>query len=460
MGSFSSYHRFVKIRVALLIAIARWCAAAPASAAGAMEVEAVADEIAASVFAAGPHAGMTIGVARGGRVVMVKGYGEADVTQHVAASAETVYPICSISKNFAAAAVLRLVEAGKVDLDSPSARYLAGLGLPLHGITVRQLLNHTSGLGSYNEATDWEQAAAHPLTATEILARIARESPDPPGRRWRYSNSAFYLAGRLVEVTSGQGYWDYLGSSLLAPAGLRHAGPCTAVSSHAHGYHLSEGRLINAETEDWANPFAGGGLCATAADLLAWQSALDGLRVLKSESLRAMRMPTRPSNGPPLDYGLGTRLGSLEGHPVLGHTGGGQGFSTVLARYPKDDLTIVVLKNFDSGPGARVIAARLARRLLGLGPFQSVALSVPAPTRRALVGNWAGDEGPFRLKIEGTALLVEVGGQSFAPPYRGEATLEVGEDDLLRFVVENGRADWALEYSGGLFDSAARRVTP
>ena len=203
--------------------------------------------------------------------------------------------------------------------------------------------------------------APRAIPRDEMLARIASAPRVPPGREWGYSNSAFYLAGVLVEKVSGKSYWEFLDEAFFRPLGMRRARPCAEVPppARARGYRVENGSLVGAETENWSNPFAGGGLCMTSRELLAWEAALDSGRVLSAESVRAMRTPTRLADGRRYDYGLGTRMGTFEGHPVVGHTGGGQGFSTVLMRFPDDDLTVVVLKNYAAGPGASTIAARL-----------------------------------------------------------------------------------------------------
>lgn len=427
------------------------------------EVESAVDAVAAEVMASSPG-GVTIAVSRGGKLLVAKGYGNADIDRHVAATGDTVYPICSISKNFAAAAVLELVEHGKVDLDAPVARYFARDPLPGRRVTVRQLLNHTSGAGSYNDGPAWDAMKAKPIPRDQMLALIASAGHGEPGRAWGYSNSAFYLAGLLVENVSRKNYWDYLDAVFFRPLGLKDSRACAGPpsSGRAQGYRVRDGRVESAETEDWANPFAGGGLCSTAPDLLSWEGAIDSGRALRPASVRLMRTPTQLENGPRLDYGLGTRMGSLDGHRVVGHTGGGQGFSTVLLRFPDDDLTIVVLRNVVPGPEAKVVAARLARRLLGLEPFSPRGLPVPPDLMRALAGGWIGDNGPFRIKAIDGRLEAELGdgGPTVTAPYQGDDTFVAGEEDLIRFVVEKGRSDWALEYGGGLFDSAAHRVAP
>ena len=424
--------------------------------------EASADAVAAEVLAASPQAGLTIAVARGG-TTLAKGYGQADARGKKNASGDTVYPICSISKNIAAAAILKLAEAGRLDLDAPVARYLAPDPLPGRAVTVRQLLNHTSGAGSYNDGPDWSALAPRPIPRDEMLARIRSAHHDAPGEAWGYSNSAFYLAGLIVERVTGKSYSEFLARSFFGPLGMRQARACSdvPVADRAHGYRVTRAGLEDAETESWENPFAGGGLCMTAGDLLAWQAALDQGKALAPASVRRMRAPTRLSSGRTLDYGLGTRLGALEGHPVLGHTGGGQGFSTVLLRFPQDDMTIVVLAT-TSGAEARVVAARLARRLLGLPAFSPKDLPVPPDLVQALSGDWLGDYGPIHLQAAADRLAARLGdaGPTLPMGYQGDASFVVGDENVVRFVVEQGRSDLALEYVAGLFDSATRRVGP
>jgi CubicO group peptidase (beta-lactamase class C family) len=423
--------------------------------------DAAADAVASEVLASRPSAGLAIAVARGGRTLLARGYGLANVRDHVALSGDTVFPICSISKNFAAAAVLRLADQGLLDRSAPASRYLPDVRGLSPEVTVDRLLNHSSGLGSYNEGADWQSLAPRALPHAALAARISSAPRTTPGREWGYSNSAFYLAGLVVEKVAGRSYWDFLAETFFRPLGLQRARPCADVPppARARGYRVEKGGLAGAETENWRNPFAGGGLCMTAEELLAWEAALDSGRVLTAESVRAMRTPTRLADGRRYDYGLGTRLGSLDGHPALGHTGGGQGFSTVLLRFPDDDLTIVVLKNWSGGPGASTIAARLARRLLGIPAFAPRAGSPPPAVLKALAGEWRGDEGPFRLVARDGKLIADLpDGASVESPWMGGATFAAGEEETARFEVVDGRSDRASQYGGGLFESVIVRT--
>jgi CubicO group peptidase (beta-lactamase class C family) len=451
---------------ALLVAsavFAAWAVPPPRLEAGGGYEAAAADSVASEVLASHPAAGLAIGVARGGRTLFARGYGLADVESRVPVSADTVFPICSISKNFAAAAVLKLAEQGRVDRTALAAKYLTGVSGLAPGVTVDSLLNHSSGLGSYNEGDDWDALAPRAMPHAEMIARIASRPHEPPGRDWGYSNSAFYLAGLLVERVSGTDYWTFLSRTFFRPLGMRHAGPCAEISpvARARGYRVEKDRLTGAETENWRNPFAGGGLCMTAGELLSWEAALDGGRALSADSVRAMRTPTRLTDGRRYDYGLGTRMGSLEGHPVVGHTGGGQGFSTVLLRFPDDDLTVVVFKNFAGSPGAATIGARLARRLLGLPAFAPRGGAPPPALLASVSGDWMGDDGPFRLASRDGRLAVELpNGATLEAPWMGGTTFAAGEDEIARFEIVNGRSARASQYGGGLFVSVIVRATP
>lgn len=172
-----------------------------------------------------------------------------------------------------------------------------------------------------------------------------------------------------------------------------------------------------------------------------------------------MRTPTRLDRRTTFDYGLGTRLGELAGHAVSGHTGSGMGLSTVLLHLPHDGLTIVVLKNLASGPEARIVATRLARRLLHLPRFAARDLPVPSGLRQILAGKWLGEFGTAELKAVGDRLVAQLGESGPILPFafQGGTTFAVGEEDEIRFDVQQGRSDFSQEYVGGLFASAAQR---
>src|SRR6185436_4382844 len=345
-----------------------------------------------------PVAGISVAVARDGQVVLARGYGVANLEHSVAVTPETVFHIASISKNILAAVILQLVDEGKLRLDDDITKYVPEAPTRGHHVTVRQLLKHTSGMYSFTSLPDAANNERLELTHEQVLGLI-KDKPFEfePGTRWRYDNSAFYLAGMVVERVTKQEYGAYVREHVFKPLGMSSASLCYArmiVPHLASGYEVDGGALVNAAFMTWKLPFAGGAVCATASDLAKWQAALDSGRVLTPSSLALMRTPTTLADGMKIDYGLGTRLGSLDGHRVLGHTGSGGGYRTVWESFPDDLLTIVVLINTDDGSAPpAAMAAEIARAALGLKKSALLDLPVPSAELAALSGKYDSDEG-------------------------------------------------------------------
>ncbi|HUG52597.1 MAG TPA: serine hydrolase domain-containing protein [Vicinamibacteria bacterium] len=313
------------------------------------------DALAGDALQRGPIAGLSIAVVADGRTVLAKGYGHADREAAVAATADTSYPIASVTKQFTAAAVLRLAEQGRLSLEDPLRRFFPAARPKIGVLTLRHLLSHTSGLTRGGPAP---RAAALSVLTRGGTARAQ-------GAHWDYSNYNFSLLGLVIEQASGRSYADYVRDELAVPLGLTGTGYCedgTALPGRARDY-LSGLKTVT-PTDYWtqARFFASGGLCSTVLDLVRWTKALEEGRVVRPASLQAMRSPTPLPEGVEADYGYGTRLGMTGGHRKLGHTGGGQGNKAVLARYPDDDLTVVVLLNTER-PNAAATANDLEERI-------------------------------------------------------------------------------------------------
>jgi D-alanyl-D-alanine carboxypeptidase len=161
-------------------------------------------------------AGVSVAVARDGRVVLARGYGMANVEHSVAVTPETVFHIASISKNILAGVVLQLVDQGRLRLDDDVTKYVPEAATLGHHVTVRQLLNHTSGIHSFTSLPDAANNERLELTHEQVLALIKDKGFDfEPGTRWRYDNSAFYLAGMVVERVTKQDYGAYVGEHIF-----------------------------------------------------------------------------------------------------------------------------------------------------------------------------------------------------------------------------------------------------
>ncbi|MGE0556081.1 MAG: serine hydrolase domain-containing protein [Gemmatimonadales bacterium] len=338
----------------------------PTAAVGQLSFEERVDSLAAAKIAAGPLAGIQIGVARGGKVIFARGYGMASIELNVPATTRTVYRIGSVTKQFTAAAIMQLVEQGKVSLDDEITKYIPGFPTQGHKVTVHHLLTHTSGIKSYTSLPSWEKQQLLDLTHDELLALIANEPFDfAPGEQWRYNNTGYYLLGMIVEKASGQPFDEYLEQHIFRPAGMPSSSYCherSIVPNRAQGYEAKDGELVNDGHISMNTPGGAGALCSTVTDLIRWTDALSKHRVVSAESYRTMTTPAsfgdgqttlgRPGQrGGDVSYGYGLMLSKVDGHRRVAHGGGINGFRTQLAHYPDDDLVVAVLINSGGNPG-------------------------------------------------------------------------------------------------------------
>jgi CubicO group peptidase (beta-lactamase class C family) len=410
-----------------------------------------------------PVAGMSVAVGRGGQVLLAKGYGFANVELEAPARPGTVYHIDSITKFLTAAAVLKLVEDGRLGLDDDVGRWVPGFSTPERPVRIRHLLSHMSGLASYTSLPGAEDRERLDLGPEEILGP-ARSAPAhfAPGEGWRYCNTGFYLLGLILEKVTGQGYAAYMRERLFEPLGMtdtRYGEVKPLTRNRAAGYEVEGGRLVNGPLMSWRLPFSGGSIVSTAPDLLKWTDGLAHGRVLKPESLRAMWSPSPLADGTAIDYGLGTRLGTLSGHRMVGHTGNGGGFKNALLFFPEDDLTVAVLTNTDAGSPLGV-AARIAREVLQVAGDSPRDRPLAPGAAQAYSGTFESDEGRVTFfERDGQLRLRVKDDDTVGAPllYLGDDTFALG-DTVGRFLMKDGHARANSVYVGGLFMDAMMRV--
>lgn len=299
--------------------------------------------------------GIALLVARGGTIVRAQGFGLANVELQVPVKPETVFQSGSMGKQFTATAVMMLVEAGKVGLDDPLAKYFADAPASWNEVTVRQLLSHTAGFTDYPEKFDFRKD----WTEDELLKVVERiPLAYPPGTKWEYSNLGYLTLGLLIHRVTGKFYGDFLQERIFQPLDMkttRIISEADIVPNRAAGYRLDKGELKN---QEWVAPMlnttADGSLYFSVLDLAKWDAALYTEKLLKRSSLDLMWTPVRLKNGEPNKdgYGFGWIVGSRHGHRVVHHDGAWQGFKSAIARYVDDRLTVVVLANLaEAEPG-------------------------------------------------------------------------------------------------------------
>ena len=411
------------------------------------------DSLANAFLADGPVAGVSIAVVKGRDTLLMRGYGLADIENEVPATAKTVYRIGSITKQFTAAAIMRLVDDGKLSLHDTLGKLLPGVVPAWRGIPVRRLLNHTSGIRSYTSiGPRWQRRWREDMSPDTIVGLVRSDTLDfRPGTQWRYNNTGYVLLGMIIEQVSGKPYATFLEEQFYRPLGLSQTYYCSQrpiIKHRAQGYDRAGRELVNTEYLSMTQPHAAGALCSTVGDLVAWQRALVGGRVVRPSSYAAMTSPESLADGNPLTYGYGLGVGSLARHRRISHGGGINGFITDLAFYPNDSLHVVVLANTSpSNPGR--LASQVARVALGLPLLTPpVGITLAGAERARYVGSYtftapSGQKTAVRIFEQGPALLAQMTGQPPSPLIAlGNHTFVLREDLEVRltFVVEGDRA--------------------
>jgi len=299
--------------------------------------------------------GVSLAVIKNGQIILAKGYGYANVEHNVPVKAETIFQSGSIGKQFTATAVMMLVADGRINLEEKISKYLGDVPESWQNITVRQLLTHTSGLTDYPDDFDFRRD----YTEDELLKRAQAITPAfKPGEKWQYSNLAYVTLGILIHKVSGKFYGDFLQERIFKPLGMtttRIISEADIVPNRAAGYHFVKNELKN---QDWVSPTlnttADGALYFTVLDMAKWDAALYGEGLLKKTSLEQMWTPVRLNNNRTADYGFGWSLGQVNGHRIIEHGGAWQGFTSYIARYVDDKITVIVLDNLAGGNAGKI----------------------------------------------------------------------------------------------------------
>ncbi|MGD8318944.1 MAG: serine hydrolase [Gemmatimonadota bacterium] len=404
--------------------------------------------------------GVSVAVVRGADTLLLRGYGSVDLEWDVPTPADgrPSYEIGSMTKQFTAAAVMKLVEQGKLDLSADMTTYLPDYDTRGHHVTVRRLLDHTSGIKGYTEMPVFGEIMDRELPRDSLVTLIEKEPFDfEPGTAQIYNNSAFFLLGLIIEKVSGTSYADFVKDQLFTPAGMDHSYYCSESAirkDRAHGYDATrDGGLRHKAYLNQIWPFAAGSLCSTVGDLVRWNQALHHGRVVSAPSYRAMITPETLLDGTPIRYGMGLVVDDTGGRRLITHGGGINGYTSDGRYYPDDDLTVIVLQNSTGAPGPAALSSALADLVLGPAP---VPPATPyAGDLDALVGTYEGPARgrPLTLKVtrEGDQLVFEAQRADAEPLRPAHWWDETWGRGMLRltFVREGGRASALLYDTGG-----------
>ena len=304
--------------------------------------------------------GTSLAVIRDGKVIRATGYGLANVELNVPVTPQSIFQSGSIGKQFTATAVMMLVEEGKVGLDDSITKYFLEAPPTWKPITIRHLLTHTSGLPDVWGETQQDEYSKgivdsrRDYSEDELLQRYVKLRPEfQPGDKWVYCNTGYQLLGFLIYRLTGKFHGDFIRERIFQPLGMdtaRTISEADIVPNRSSGYVVVEGELKN---QEWIAPSlnttADGAYYMTVLDLAKWDAALYTEKLLKKSSLDQMWTPAKLNAGKtyPDLYGFAWQINNANGHRIVWHAGGNQGFFVIISRYLDDRLTIVTMTNLD-----------------------------------------------------------------------------------------------------------------
>ncbi len=326
-------------------------------------------------FAASLSPGAAVAVVRDGKVVFAKGLGKADLENDLPVTPETVFRIGSVTKPFTATIVMQLVGEGKLTLETKARDVLPELPEAWSEVTVRQLLDHTSGIPSYTDLEaffpEWSMRPTTPRGVLDLVKDLPLAFA--PGTDWAYNNTAYVLLGLLVEKVEGRPFAESLQARILGPLEMGSTVFTTGnslVPKRARGYTRSEGKPVNASYLDMVWPYSAGSMESTVLDLAKLDAALYGEGLLPQATLATMWTEAKPG-GKGHGYGLGWAVGDANGTRIVEHGGGINGFVCSFRRCPEKRLTVVVLLNTDSADPSAFASAVMG--------FVEPSLKAPEP---------------------------------------------------------------------------------
>jgi CubicO group peptidase (beta-lactamase class C family) len=370
-------------------------------------------------------------VANNGHTMYEKAFGYANREWMIANNPQSKFEIGSLTKQFTAAAILHLVEQGKLRLDDKLSAFYPGY--PKGDIiTLHMLLNHTSGIVDFTALPRFAAVHTLPLSEDSVIA-LFKDQPlsFSPGTKWQYSNSGYFLLGCIIEKVSKMPYPAYLEENLIKKAGLKNTlvnRPDSVLANRANGYsRRGKDRWENAAYFAMELPFSAGAMISTAEDLFRWQTALYSGKIISMDMLTKMTTPYQSG------YGYALRIDSVEHHLRFSHGGAIPGFTSFLGAIPSKGISIIVLTN-DEG-NADAIGDALSAALFGL-PLELPYKPEERPIDTAILKRYVGR---YKLGETTNFELIEKEGKLFLKP-AGGSEMELKPESETKFFFARDNA--------------------
>lgn len=386
--------------------------------------------------------GCTVGIVRGNQLVYAKGFGLANLENKEHITPNSIFYMCSLSKQFTGYAAALLIQAGKVNLTDDCRKYLPWLSDFGHPITIGHLLNHSSGLRDDIHLAEFYGVNPNGVLTQELALQILKRQQTlnfKPGEKFSYSNSNYVLLAEIIKTVSGMPFEAFADSAIFGPLQMSNS------RFVSHSQELIPGRVTSYERhkEGFKNAsqtvytLGDGGMFSNVVDMAKWVNNFFHPRVGDSHTIALLTRPGRLSNGKPLKYAMGINVDAYEGHKRFIHNGGLAGYRTILAVYPDQQLGLII---FGNGADSELYSKidQLSALLIGkkITTSQKIQAAISAPDRveidSATLRKWSGDyiaENGYRLRIS----------LKYGRLYLND-TQELTSESAYRFHLTNRRA--------------------
>ncbi len=370
--------------------------------------------------------GVAVLVMQRGRVLHMKGYGYADVAARTPITSCMLFDLASLTKQFTAMAVMQLAQQGKLRYSDSLTHYFPEFREHGAGVTLRDLLNHTSGLADYirlfrNQGAAYNafprperggNGVAEPSMA-EVIAMVAREPLRyPPGRGWEYSNSGYLMLAGVVEKVAGVPFPQYVRDQTLRPLGMRatlFSEGNEGAPGRAHSYFPAQGAWRGQDYTPLERVQGAVGVVSNLEDLSRWYAALDASSLVRPEVQREGFTTGYLETGQPAEYGFGWIIGNTLGLERQSHGGWWKGFRNVVLRFPGPAVTVVLLSN-DAGfaPFRNFMAFRTARIYLQGSMVLPDSVALPQAALARLAGTYRDGTDEYPVRLESGSLWMTI----------------------------------------------------
>ena len=421
------------------------------------QTEADFDKLLEDYYVEGP--GYAVLITKGGNTIYNKAIGMADIENNIKLTPEHVFRIGSITKQITAVCILKLMEEGKLNLDDPITKFIPDYPIQGTHISVKNLLNHTSGIKSYTGLEIWDsEMRKKDFSPKELIDLFKKEPMDfKPGEALKYNNSGYILLGYIIEQITGVTYEDYVEKEIFEALGMdksRYGHPKEIVMHRASGYTANgAGEVVNAPYLSMTQPYAAGSILSTTADMSKWYHAVFMDKIISKESREMAHSPTILNNGKEERYGFGWSLRNLKGSPVITHNGGINGFTSDSAFLPNESVFITVLSNSNSNNPGKLMQ-RMAAIAVGKPLENPKSVSVSQKTLDSYVGDYQlGPDFVITVSTKSGKLFAKASGQGILKLLAVEENVFLVDQVEAKVVFNkdaNGTVDSLTLHQGGV----------